>query len=77
MRKWYNIIPNGSIDYAVRNNQTGQIEAIIAKLNDPDMLPIRYRRFIKGPSGEWEKARFAHGFTSLRHVREYYDHVNH
>ena len=77
MRKWYSIIPDGSIDYAVRNNQTGQIEAIIAKLNDPDMLPIRYRRFIKSPSGEWGKARFAHGFTSLRQVREYYDHVNH
>ena len=72
MKKWYSLIPDGSCDYAIRNNKTGEIEAIIAKTFES---PIRWRRFLKNESGEWEKARFAHGFTSLKSVREYYDRV--
>lgn len=76
MKKWYSLIPDGSIDYAIRNNKTGEIEAIIAKLNDPDCRHIRYRRFVRGASGEWEPARFACGFTSLKQVRAYYDKIH-
>lgn len=73
MKKWYSLIPDGTIDYAIRNNKTGEIEAIIARNHGG--CKVRWERFVKGASGEWEKARFACGFTSLKFVREYYDKV--
>ena len=70
MKKWYSLIPDGSIDYAIRNNETGEIEAIIAKLRKG------YRRFVRGASGDWEPALFASEFTSLKQVRAYYDKIH-
>ena len=70
MKKWYSLIPDGSIDYAIRNNKTGEIEAIIAKLSKG------YRRFVRGTNGDWEPALFAREFTSLKKVRAYYDRIH-
>ena len=80
MKKWYKIVPDGSSDYAVVNNGTGETEAIIAKVHHRVTgfrHPIRWIRFTKGPDGSWQEALFASGFTSLQAVREYYDKVNH
>ena len=75
MKKWYSLIPDGSIDYAIRNNKTGEIEAIFAKVATSG---IKYRRYLKDATGEWVPAKYAVGFPSLKSVKEYYDnHVNH
>ena len=73
MKKWYSLIPDGTIDYAIRNNKTGENEAIIAR--NLGGGKIRWVRFVKSASGGWERARFACGFTSLKSVREYYDNI--
>lgn len=73
MKKWYSIIPDGSCDYAIRNNMTGEIEAIICR--NYGSSP-RWRRFVKGASGKYERALFAFEFNSLKSVREYYNNVH-
>lgn len=73
MRKHYSIIPDGSMDYAVRNNKTGEIEAIIAKAGLG--ARIGYIRFMKDHSGEWKMAVYASFFRTLKDVRAYYDQV--
>ena len=73
MKKWYSMIPDGSIDYAIRNNETGEIEAIIAK-NCGHRGWIRY---VKGQHGGWEISCTRSWFNNLKDVKAYYDKVNH
>lgn len=75
MKRWFKIIPDGSIDYAVVNSKTGETEAIIAKTHRSGSE--KYMRFIRNSSGSWEPAMFHLYFPSLQEVRHYYDLVNH
>lgn len=72
MKKWYSLIPDGTIDYAIRNNKTGEIEAIIAKLG----FKAGYARFLKDSTGNWSMAPYAFQFRTLKDVRAYYDTVH-
>lgn len=77
MKRWYSIIPDGTMDYAVVNNETGKTEAIIAKANRSG--PEKYMRFVRNPANGncWEAALFHRFFPNLTEVRHYYDCVHH
>lgn len=72
MRKWYTMIPDGTCDKAIRNNKTGEIEAIIARA----WGERKWIRFLKNQNNEWERAAFAAEFPNLKAVKDYYDRVN-
>ena len=77
MKRWFTIIPDGSIDYAVVNNSTGEKEAIIAKTGRGGAE--RYMRFIRNENngGCWEAALYHRYFPNLKEVGHYYECVNH
>ena len=71
MKKWYSLIPDGSMDYAIRNNQTGEIEALIMK----NCGHRGWLRYMKDCSGNWKPTFYRSYFSSLKEVRQYYDQI--
>lgn len=72
MKKWYQMVPDGSCDYAIVNRTTGETEAIIARNHGHR----GWIRFVKGSSGGWEISCIRSWFNTLADVRAYYDSVH-